>query len=434
MPNDHPEVASDVVSNAGLQDRALPADISGHLASHAYRQPAEPGADTGADAGGNPPLLAAVPEKHAFVFTGSGGEYFRIWIVNLCLSLATLGIYSAWAKVRRLQYFDRNTQLGGAVFNFHGDPRAILKGRIVALGLLAAYHYAFGFSKVFGVAVVAFLLLALPWMMRSALRFRLRNTSYRALRFNFGGSLAGAYATYLPMLLLVLAPGALVALFPAQVWWASLSGLLYLAWPLMHAYIKRYQHRNLQFGSSSATYSVSGFKFLRPYFIAGVLGFLGMVILGMFIGAVVGVASTDAGIFGRIRSHGLGGKDFWLAAIMLFGLLISGYLAYLAMGPYLQVRIANLVWSNTRFPQVEIHSELRAWPFIRLQAGNLALTLLTLGLFRPFAVVRAYRYRLQHMAVTTSCGFEQLLAAEHQRAGSASGDSAAEFLGFDLSW
>ena len=34
-------------------------------------------------------------------FTGSGGEYFRVWVVNLLFSLLTLGIYSAWAKVRK---------------------------------------------------------------------------------------------------------------------------------------------------------------------------------------------------------------------------------------------------------------------------------------------------------------------------------------------
>ena len=113
---------------------------------------------------------AAAPsqESHHFTFTGSGKEYFRIWIVNLCLSIATLGIYSAWAKVRRQQYFNRNTQLGGAVFDFHGDPKTILKGRMVGLVLLAAYHYAFGFSKIFGIAVVCALLYALPRMKRSA--------------------------------------------------------------------------------------------------------------------------------------------------------------------------------------------------------------------------------------------------------------------------
>ena len=32
-------------------------------------------------------------------FTGAAREYFGIWIVNIILSVCTLGIYSAWAKV-----------------------------------------------------------------------------------------------------------------------------------------------------------------------------------------------------------------------------------------------------------------------------------------------------------------------------------------------
>ena len=40
-------------------------------------------------------------------FTGKAGEYFRIWIVNVCLSVVTLGIYSAWAKVRRKRLEER---------------------------------------------------------------------------------------------------------------------------------------------------------------------------------------------------------------------------------------------------------------------------------------------------------------------------------------
>ena len=75
------------------------------------------------------PFLTAAGTAHefsrCFVFSGTGKEYFRIWIVNLCLTIATAGIYSAWAKVRRLQYFHRSTALAGAVFDFHGDPKAI---------------------------------------------------------------------------------------------------------------------------------------------------------------------------------------------------------------------------------------------------------------------------------------------------------------------
>ena len=38
-------------------------------------------------------------------FTGNAGEYFKIWIVNIALTVVTLGVYSAWAKVRKLRYF-----------------------------------------------------------------------------------------------------------------------------------------------------------------------------------------------------------------------------------------------------------------------------------------------------------------------------------------
>lgn len=52
-------------------------------------------------------MVAAAPitTPAPFEFTGDGAEYFRIWVINLLLTLATLGIYSAWAKVRKARYF-----------------------------------------------------------------------------------------------------------------------------------------------------------------------------------------------------------------------------------------------------------------------------------------------------------------------------------------
>src|SRR3984957_7341822 len=75
-------------------------------------------------------------------FTGSGAQYFGIWIVNLLLTIVTLGIYSAWAKVRRLQYFYRHTEVAGSSFDFHGSPIRILVGRVLALVMLIAYNYS----------------------------------------------------------------------------------------------------------------------------------------------------------------------------------------------------------------------------------------------------------------------------------------------------
>ena len=79
-----------------------------------------------------PPAPPPGPRVERLRFSGTAGEYFGIWIVNLFLTVITLGIYSAWAKVRKKRYFYGNTWLVDSNFEYHGNPVAILKGRIIA--------------------------------------------------------------------------------------------------------------------------------------------------------------------------------------------------------------------------------------------------------------------------------------------------------------
>ena len=70
-----------------------------------------------------PPTQAAMQHANdtatlGLEFHGEGMEYFRIWIVNIFLSIITLGIFSAWAKVRREQYFYGNLRLGEQHFAY----------------------------------------------------------------------------------------------------------------------------------------------------------------------------------------------------------------------------------------------------------------------------------------------------------------------------
>ena len=74
-----------------------------------------------------------------FQFHGKAGEYFKIWIVNIALSILTLGIYSAWAKVRTRRYFYGNTSLDGSRFDYLADPLAILKGRMIVFAVILVY-------------------------------------------------------------------------------------------------------------------------------------------------------------------------------------------------------------------------------------------------------------------------------------------------------
>jgi uncharacterized membrane protein YjgN (DUF898 family) len=352
-------------------------------------------------------------------FTGSGKEYFRIWVVNLLLTVATLGVYSAWAKARRLQYFDRNTMLAGATFDFGGRPGAILRGRVLAVLLLAAYNYAFGLSLTLGLAVAGALLLLLPFLMRGALRYRLCNTSYRGLPFGFRGSVAGAYLAYLPPVATVLLPGALFAADPENPL-AALAFVLYLGWPAMHGAMKRYQHRHITYGNRCAHYDVQVRRFVRPYALAALAFVLGS--FAVIFALVMATAGLDDG---RLLPATTQDAVTWALPV---------YLLFLLTGPYLQVRLANLAWSGTGFPGLRIRCDMKAFAFTRLQLANALLTVLTLGLYRPFAVVRVYRYRLACLSLQVHEDFESISAESRRVRPGAAGDGAADLLGLDLSW
>ena len=66
--------------------------------------------------------LAPSVQQLPIRFVGSGSEYFRIWIVNLLLTIVTFGLYYPWAKVRKLRYFLGNTHVDGHAMDFHGQP------------------------------------------------------------------------------------------------------------------------------------------------------------------------------------------------------------------------------------------------------------------------------------------------------------------------
>ena len=184
--------------------------------------------------------------EEGFVFTATGGEYFRIWIVNLFLSIVTLGIYTAWAKVRRNQYFYANTRLAGGGFEYHARPLAILKGRIVMGVLIGGYYLASQVSPMVGLAILLAIWAVMPWLLWKSLQFALYNSSYRGIRFGFKGSAKEAYLYFLVLPLL----GVLTL------------GLLY---PFAHQRIKRFQHTNSYFGTMPFSFDARVGSFYKAY-------------------------------------------------------------------------------------------------------------------------------------------------------------------------
>ena len=220
---------------------------------------------------------AAKVHRFGVNFSGSGSEYFRIWIVNLLLLIVTFGLYYPWAKVRKLRYFYNHTEVAGHPFDFHGNPRQMLRGFLLMAALLLAYGLAGNVSETAG--AIAGLILALVWpaLLRASLQFRLAQTSWRGLRFSFRGSMKDAYMVFLVpglmmvgalvvfgILMVVLLPGraAQGPMAPHQLGMAGLLSLLLLAafmslMPYLLWRLKAYQHRHYALGPWQTTFTAT---------------------------------------------------------------------------------------------------------------------------------------------------------------------------------
>jgi uncharacterized membrane protein YjgN (DUF898 family) len=371
--------------------------------------------------------------QRPFVFTGSGAGYFRVWIVNLLLTGVTVGFYSPWAKVRRLRYFYGNTLFDGSPFEFHGRPFALFKGRVVGLVLLVVYSQAARVSLTFWLVVVAVLFVLLPWLLWKSLRFRLANSSYRGIRFAFDGTLGQAYLTFVPLMAMVLGPamvlvvaqaaatnaGAALELRTLARYYAAVAVVLVLA-PWFVYRLRAYQHRHARLGTS--VFAFDG-RVGRAYDIAFKTLIFGIVFV--LIGTIGGLVAGGLAWLAAQRSDARHAVAYaaWAGGAVFYLLLISGWSFNRAMMQNFAWRYTTL--AGTRF--VSGVSRTRLW---RIELVNLVATLLTLGFFWPFAVVRSMRYRIG--AVSWSGDSDALVAAPAEGRIGATGEETAELFGLDL--
>jgi uncharacterized membrane protein YjgN (DUF898 family) len=376
----------------------------------------------------------APPQTLAVAFTGSGSEYFRIWIVNLLLTIVTLTLYTPFARARRLSYFYANTRVGGHALGFHGDPWKMLRGYLLVAALGGAY--AMALRLVPAAAGVAVLLFALVWpaLWRASLQFRLANTSWRGLRFGFEGSTAQAYRAmaplYLPAALMLAGASALPtpvegeplpdagALLPLLGLLAALTPLLY---PLSLAWMKCYQHDGLRYASEQARLPLGA----GPFYLLALKTLL-VGVLALAIG--LGLAALLGG--GLFAGGGRASPAAVVGFVLALGLVYL--LVFCLVWPYFGARLQNLAWGATRSRRLGFTSELAFLPYAGLTARNLLLTTLTLGLYRPFAAVSAARMRLQAVTVQVKGDVDDWVARSQARQAGTTGDAAGDFFGIDL--
>lgn len=312
----------------------------------------------------------AASRRMIFEFKGTATEYFGIWIVNLLLSIITLGIYTAWAKVRRLRYFYGNTWLDGHNFEYHAKPKQILIGRIIVVSALILYIVLTAISPFFVILLIPYLL-ALPWLINQSMAFNARMTSYRNVRFSFHGNYWRALGALVLLPMLIPVSGGLLA-------------------PLASRASSRYIGDNLKFGTANfdcnprlgALYGNFGATALFAVVIAIIVGIAGAVV-GSVLDASTQLTAENASE--EVRR--------FVAGATVVAIVLSTYTSIFLAYIFYAAGVRNIAFGRATLDgKHQLASGLSRRRYVWILATNLMATILSVGLLRAWAAIRTWRY------------------------------------------
>ena len=329
-----------------------------------------------------------------FEFRGDGAEYFKIWIVNILLTIVTLGVYSAWAKVRSKRYFYSNLYLDGESFRYLADPITILKSRVIAVVVFVAFVVLSELFPVAGVVLALALMGITPLLVVRSLNFNHRVSAYRNIQFRFGASYGEA-----AMALLV---------------WPILGVLtLGLLYPYAVRKSSEFLVRNSRYGTADFDFEATTWDYGRIF----------LIFFGVLIATLITPLALSAGIPMLVGDWAIGWAIGLSSMVALAG--------YLFAGTYLTVMLTNVYYNSASLQAHEFAANLEVLGYTKVLVVNAILTVFTLGLFLPFAKVRMAKYRADHTQFIAAGSLEEFAAAEREQV-SALGEELGEVFDFDV--
>lgn len=289
--------------------------------------------------GTGPAEATARPGIHRLIFHGRAGSLLGIHIVNVFLTLATLGGYYFWAKARVRRYLFAQTSFEGDRFAFHGLGGEMLLGFAKAMLVFGVPITALNYGPAFvdlgrpaaliaSIAAWALALLFLPVARAGARRYRLSRASWRGIRFSFRGSL--------PQYVGLFVSGSLLTLITL--------GLYYPVFATRtHGFLARHSY----FGTARFDFDGEGRDLLVD-----------------FLYAILLTLPT------------LGISWFWFVAAK-----------------------RRYFWQRTTVCGARFACTITGGNLLRLRLGNLLLALFTLGLGWPLVTVRNARFVCRHVTL-----------------------------------
>ncbi len=336
--------------------------------------------------------VGSAQSQHRFVYDGALGTVYRIWLLNLVLSVITLGIYSFWGRTRIRRYSAASFALGGDRLEYTGTGKELWKGFLKAAPLILALYLPLAIfpldqypaTSVMFVPIIYFVYVGLF----AATRYRLSRTLWRGIRGRLTGSAFKYGALGLgTMLLNVVSLGAMI--------------------PWSDRVITRYLMANVWFGDCQATFADRADGLWRVHFLTILAGLAPACLM-------------TAGVFA------LGGSGWTSLPLFVIASLAVTRLWYRAA-------LIRYQFTNLRVNTLRFAADQTGVQQAKLMVGNFLIFLLTLGIGQPFILQRGFAFLARHLSLSGDLDAAAAQIRQSQEALSTSGEGLDAFVGSDSS-
>ncbi|MGB7318608.1 MAG: YjgN family protein [Planktotalea sp.] len=339
-----------------------------------------------------------------FKFSGNTKEWFGIWIVNLLLSIITIGIYSAWAKVRTKKYFYGNTSLDGRTFDYHATGGQILKGRLIVIAAIVVFQIIITLMPILGLILLLGLLVAYPWLITRAMMFNARMSSFSNVRFNFVGTVGRAAMVFL--------------LYPIL---CALT--LYTTAPILDRTVKRFSIDNHRLGTAKFYMDAP----LSSFYKAAGLALLWIIVV--FVGAAA-VGGFNILALGDMMMDLENDPTAFISFMISFYAVF--FLGFIPAAFIYQALTRNAIYNGTTLTGGHtLYSNVAVTQMFWIALSNMVVVVCTVGLMLPWAQIRMSRYLADHTGVALGGSLDDFVGTQ-QEATSALGDAYSDIEGIDL--
>ena len=387
------------------------------------------------------------------LYDGKLGEQYKIFVLNVCLGLITLGIYHFWGKTRQRRYTTSSFSIFGDRFEYTGYGGQLFWGMLKALVIILIFSipafWAFHnidvitteyknthkeettestkakestikkdfkedeididklpaqqkskylISLSIASFYVIFFYAFLPFVaVYGSLRYRVTHSRWRGIRGHMGGStiLYGLYGLF-HLFLIILTFGLWI--------------------PMADALKYKYKMHRISFGNQNAIFKPDYGNLFGTH----LLSWFGGCIVGLIVGLIIGFtlyAVLPDGQFASItdaQTSGLDAQTSKVAAkagVATACGVFAGFFCIFAARFWYKAAFVRMRYNALTFGNIGFNCQISGWGLFKQTFGNGLIYIFTLGLGYPIVLQRKMKFFCKHTTITGDMNNSPILQA-----------------------